>query len=54
MLDTLIKNGTVIDGTGSPRYEADVAIEAGRIAAIGRLGGAEAARTIGMRPVSRI
>ena len=46
MLDLLIKNGTVIDGTGSPRYQADVAIDGGRIAAIGRLGEAEAARTI--------
>ena len=45
MLDTLIKNGTIIDGTGSPRYEADVAIDGGRIAAIGNLGEAQAART---------
>ena len=44
--DTLILNGRVVDGTGSPWYAADVAIKNGRIAAIGRLAGAPAARTI--------
>ena len=46
MFDTLIKNGTVIDGSGKPRYDADVAITGGRIEAIGRLADAEAAKTI--------
>ena len=44
--DTLIKNGTVIDGTGRLRYDADVGISGGKIDAIGRLEDAEAARTI--------
>ena len=44
--DTLIKNGTVIDGTGRLRYQADVGITDGRIAAIGRLTDAEAAKTV--------
>jgi N-acyl-D-aspartate/D-glutamate deacylase len=35
--DLVIKNGTVIDGTGAARYRADVAIAAGRIAAIGNV-----------------
>src|SRR5262245_54589989 len=35
--DLIIKNGTVIDGTGLPRYRADVAVRHGRIAAIGRM-----------------
>ena len=44
--DLLITNGRVIDGTGSPWYEADVGIRAGRIAAIGRLGEASSKRRI--------
>jgi dihydroorotase/N-acyl-D-amino-acid deacylase len=34
--DILITNGTVIDGTGSPRYRADVAISDDRIVAVSR------------------
>jgi N-acyl-D-amino-acid deacylase len=37
--DLLIRNGTVIDGTGARRVRADVGIVAGRIAAIGDLDG---------------
>jgi len=36
-VDVLIKNGTVIDGSGSPRFAADVAISKGKIVGIGRL-----------------
>ena len=32
-----IKNGTVIDGAGAPRYRADVAVSGGKIAAIGKI-----------------
>ena len=32
MFDLLIKNGRIIDGTGSPSYFADVAIKDGKIA----------------------
>jgi N-acyl-D-aspartate/D-glutamate deacylase len=35
--DLLIHNGTVVDGTGAPRYHADIAVSQGRISAIGRL-----------------
>jgi N-acyl-D-amino-acid deacylase len=35
--DVLIKNGRVVDGTGTSSYVADVGIADGKIAAIGRL-----------------
>ena len=35
--DLLIKNGTVVDGSGLPRFQADVAIVEGKIAAIGKI-----------------
>lgn len=37
-LDILIKNGTVIDGVGTPAFHADIAIKNGRIEKIGFLG----------------
>src|SRR5438132_11112032 len=43
--DMLIRNGMIVDGTGFSRYQADVAIQDGTIAEIGRVRGA-ATRTI--------
>ena len=37
MYDLVIRNGTVVDGTGLPSYAADVAVTGDRIAAIGRI-----------------
>ena len=44
--DLVIRNARVIDGTGNPWYRADVALSSGKIAAIGKLAQASAARTI--------
>jgi N-acyl-D-amino-acid deacylase len=47
--DVLIAGGRVLDGTGNPWFAADVAIKDGKIAAIGKLAGASARRTIDAR-----
>src|SRR5215469_13586266 len=44
--DLIIKDGHIMDGTGSPWYAADLAIKDGRIAAIGDLKSAKAKRVI--------
>ena len=44
--DLVIRNGTVIDGSGLPRYRADVGVKNGRIASIGRLAGVATRETI--------
>jgi N-acyl-D-aspartate/D-glutamate deacylase len=44
-VDLLIKNGLVVDGTGTPARRADVAIEGGRVIAIGAVDDA-ATRTL--------
>ena len=41
--DVIVRNGTVLDGAGTPRYRADVAIAGGSIARVGTLGEARAA-----------
>ncbi len=44
--DLVIRNGHIVDGTGSPWYAGDVAIRDGRIAAVGPVLGAKAGKTI--------
>ena len=46
MFDLLLTGGCVLDGTGSPMVRADVGVEGGKIAAVGDLAGAEAARVM--------
>jgi len=36
-LDLLIRNGTIVDGSGAARYEGDVAVQDGRVVEIGRI-----------------
>jgi N-acyl-D-aspartate/D-glutamate deacylase len=47
--DIVVRGGTVIDGSGNPRFDADVAIRNGFVVAIGALDGAVAARDIDAR-----
>ena len=44
--DVMIRNGRIVDGSGRPAYNADLAIKGQRIARIGSLAGATAAQTI--------
>jgi N-acyl-D-amino-acid deacylase len=44
--DLLIKNGRVVDGSGEPAFQADVAVSQGKIAGVGKYNGAGAKRTI--------
>ena len=46
MYDLLIRNVRVLDGTGAPWYRADVAVEKGRIAAVGALSGCAAQQVV--------
>lgn len=44
--DSVITNGHIIDGTGSPWYSGDIGIRGGKIAAIGNLSQAQRRKTI--------
>ncbi|MBX9605497.1 MAG: amidohydrolase family protein [Gammaproteobacteria bacterium] len=44
--DTVIKNGTIIDGTGLPRFKGDLAIKDGKVAKIGRIATSDAKQVI--------
>jgi N-acyl-D-aspartate/D-glutamate deacylase len=44
--DLIIKNGCVVDGSGEPAFQADVAVHQGKIVGVGKYDGAAATRTI--------
>ncbi|MGE0226063.1 MAG: amidohydrolase family protein [Acetobacteraceae bacterium] len=44
--DLIIRDATVFDGTGGPRFRADVAVSGDRITAVGDLGGMSADREV--------
>jgi N-acyl-D-amino-acid deacylase len=44
--DLILKNGWVIDGSGGPPFRADLGVSGEKIAALGRLDGAEAGKTL--------
>src|ERR1700674_1440968 len=46
MLDLLIRDGLIVDGSGEPPYRGDVAGKGERIAAVRRIEGSRAARVI--------
>jgi N-acyl-D-amino-acid deacylase len=45
-LDLIVKNGSVVDGTGAARYRADVGVKGDSIVEIGDLTGRDAARVV--------
>lgn len=46
MYDLVIRNGKIVDGSGSPWYYSDIGIAGDRIAHIGKINGSEARKTI--------
>lgn len=46
MYDLLITGGLLVDGTGVPGRHTDIAVQDGRVVAVGRLAGSQAQRTI--------
>lgn len=36
MHDVVIRGGTIVDGTGKPAFTGDLALAAGRVAAVGK------------------
>ena len=44
--DTIIKGGTIVDGTRSPRYAGDIGIKDGKIAEMGKLRASDATKVL--------
>jgi N-acyl-D-amino-acid deacylase len=47
--DLVLRNGTIVDGTGNPWYYGDVAIRGDRIVAVGRVPAGPARREIDLK-----
>jgi N-acyl-D-amino-acid deacylase len=47
--DLVLRGGTVVDGTGSPAYAADVALKGDTIAAVGAVDAAQAKRSVDVK-----
>ncbi|MDP1571685.1 MAG: amidohydrolase family protein [Vicinamibacterales bacterium] len=48
-VDLILRGGTILDGTGAPRFAGDVAVAGGVIVGVGDLGGMAAAEVIDVR-----
>jgi N-acyl-D-aspartate/D-glutamate deacylase len=44
--DLVVKNGMIVDGSGLPRYQADIGVKDGKIVEIGRINGAATRETL--------
>jgi N-acyl-D-aspartate/D-glutamate deacylase len=44
--DLVLTNGTIVDGTGSARFDGDIGIKDGRIVAVGDLASEESSKTV--------
>ena len=49
MYDLVLKNGRILDGSGNPWFNADIAVKNGRISKIGRVGEDKAGRIIDVK-----
>ena len=49
LFDLLLKNGTIVDGTGSPWYRGDIAIKGKTIAGIGKFASHEAEKVLDVK-----
>jgi N-acyl-D-amino-acid deacylase len=46
LVDLILKNGLIVDGTGAPAFSADLAIEGQQIVGVGDVGSVSAAKTL--------
>lgn len=52
MFDIILKNSSVIDGSGNPWFKADIAVENGKIAAVGNLASEKAQCTVDVKSLT--